>query len=60
MQYTNFLDDELIIVTGKNSVYAKHDTISLQDLTQIPIVLREQGSGTLEVIQHTLKTKYTF
>ena len=55
VQYTNFLDDELIIVTGKNSVYAKHDTISLQDLTQIPIVLREQGSGTLEVIQHTLK-----
>lgn len=55
VQYTNFLDDELIIVTGKNSVYAKHDTIRLQDLTQIPIVLREQGSGTLEVIQHTLK-----
>ncbi len=55
VQYTNFLDDELIIVTGKNSVYAKHDTISLQDLTQIPIVLREQGSGTLEVIQNTLK-----
>lgn len=55
VQYTNFLDDELIIVTGKNSIYAKHDTISLQDLTQIPIVLREQGSGTLEVIQHTLK-----
>lgn len=55
VQYTNFLDDELIIVTGKNSVYAKHDTISLQDLIQIPIVLREQGSGTLEVIQHTLK-----
>lgn len=55
VQYTNFLDDELIIVTSKNSVYAKHDTISLQDLTQIPIVLREQGSGTLEVIQHSLK-----
>lgn len=55
VQYTNFLDDELIIVTGKNSIYAKHDTISLQELTQIPIVLREQGSGTLEVIQHTLK-----
>lgn len=54
IQYRNFLDDELIIVTGKNSVYAKRETISKDDLSQFPIVLREQGSGTLEVIKQAL------
>ena len=49
--YRDFLDDELIVVTGKNSVYAKRETISKDDLLQIPIVLREQGSGSLEVIR---------
>lgn len=54
ISYRNFLDDELIVVTGANSVYAKKNKISKEDLLQIPIVLREQGSGTLEVIKETL------
>ena len=54
IRYKDFLDDELIVVTGKNSVYAKRESISKDDLMQIPIVLREQGSGTLEVIKQKL------
>mgnify|MGYP000891188181 CR=1 FL=1 len=54
IRYQAFLDDELIVVTGKNSVYAKRETIVKEDLLQIPIVLREQGSGTLEVIKQAL------
>lgn len=54
IRYKNFMDDELIIVTGANSVYAKRKTISKDDLLQFPIVVREQGSGTLEVIKRTL------
>lgn len=54
IRYRDFLDDELIVVTGKDSVYAKRENISKDDLLQIPIVLREQGSGTLEVIKQTL------
>lgn len=51
IRYKNFMDDELIVVTGANSVYAKRESISKEDLSQLPIVLREQGSGTLEVIR---------
>ena len=51
IRYKNFLDDELIVVTGGNSVYSKRETISKEDLSLFPIVLREQGSGTLEVIK---------
>lgn len=54
IRYKNFMDDELIVVTGANSVYAKRESIGKNDLTRIPIVLREQGSGTLEVIRQAL------
>ncbi len=54
IRYRDFLDDEIIVVTGKNSVYAKRETIGKDDLLQIPIVMREQGSGTLEVIKQVL------
>lgn len=54
IKYIDFLDDEIIVVTGSNSVYAKLKSISTADLQQIPIVLREKGSGTLEIVQKTL------
>ncbi len=54
IRYRDFLDDELIVVTGKGSVYARRENISRNDLLHIPIVLREQGSGTLEVIKQRL------
>ena len=52
IRYRDFMDDELIVVTGKNCVYAKRDAIGKDDLMKLPLVLREQGSGTLEVIKH--------
>ena len=60
IRYHDFLHDELIVVSGKNSLYAKQGTIEKEDLLQIPLVLREEGSGTLEVIrqhltQHTIR-----
>jgi DNA-binding transcriptional LysR family regulator len=54
IKYTNFMDDEIVVVTGTNNVYAKRKNLSLSDIQQIPIVLREKGSGTLQVIQKSL------
>ena len=51
IRYRDFLHDELIVVTGKSSLYAERATIEKEDLLQIPLVLREEGSGTLEVIR---------
>ena len=58
IKYIDFLDDELVIVTASNSVYAKKKSLSADDLQTLPIVLREKGSGTLEVIQKAL-SKYS-
>lgn len=52
--YSDLIDDEILVVTGNKSVYAKKKSLSIQDFQQIPIVLREKGSGTLEVIQKSL------
>lgn len=61
IKYADFLDDEIVAVTSSNSVYSKLKFISLTDFQQIPIVLREKGSGTLEVIQkQLLKNKIKF
>ncbi len=54
LKYSEFLDDEIVVVTGSNSVYAKKRQIAIADLENIPMVLRERGSGTLEVIRKSL------
>ena len=54
IKYVDFLDDEIIVVTGSNSVFSKKKTISVADFQTLPIVLREKGSGTLDVIQKSL------
>ncbi|MCW3785672.1 LysR family transcriptional regulator [Plebeiibacterium sediminum] len=54
LKYSEFLDDEIVVVTGNNSVYAKKRQIAIADLENIPMVLRERGSGTLEVIRKSL------
>jgi LysR family transcriptional regulator, transcriptional activator of the cysJI operon len=54
IKYIPFLDDEIVAVTGTNSVYAKRKLISAADFQELPIVLREKGSGTLQVIQNAL------
>ncbi len=51
IKYMDFLDDEIVVVTGTQSVYAKRKNIKLNDIQEIPLVLREKGSGSLQVIQ---------
>lgn len=53
--YTPFVSDEVIAVCSLKSDIAKKQKITVHDLKKIPIVLREQGSGTLDVLVHELK-----
>ncbi len=55
IRYMDFLEDEIVAVTAIGSLYAKRKELSLIDLQKIPMVLREKGSGTLEVIKKTLQ-----
>ncbi|WP_266367837.1 LysR substrate-binding domain-containing protein [Tellurirhabdus rosea] len=57
LKYTDFMQDELVAVVHTKSRFAHLNEISLGDLTSIPLVLRERGSGTLEVIESALRER---
>ncbi|MFA8299494.1 MAG: LysR substrate-binding domain-containing protein [Hyphomicrobiales bacterium] len=51
ISYVPFMDDEIVAITSCKSPFAKASKISIDDIRKMPIVVREKGSGTLEVIQ---------
>lgn len=53
--YKPFLSDEVVAVCSKNSFIASKKSLKIIEITNIPIVLREQGSGTLESLKESLK-----
>lgn len=55
LSYTEFIKDEIVLATNSDNPLAKKGTIRLAELTDLPLLLREPGSGTLEVIAHALK-----
>lgn len=51
LHYEDIMDDELVLVADSDGKYASIEEITLEELQSLPIVLRETGSGTLEVIE---------
>lgn len=54
LKYTPFLRDRLVAVVRSDSKLAQKRRISLKQLRDIPLALREHGSGTLEVFENAL------
>ncbi|WP_128546227.1 selenium metabolism-associated LysR family transcriptional regulator [Larkinella soli] len=54
LKYHDFLKDELVAVAHTGSRYSRLQEITLPELATVPLVLRERGSGTLEVIEEAL------
>ncbi len=50
LAYEPFAKDEIVLVTRSLSSLSKQPEITPQELFEIPLVLREQGSGTLDVV----------
>jgi len=53
--YEPFVKDEIVLVTRTKSRWALKGEIKSAQLLSIPLILREQGSGTLDVITKALK-----
>lgn len=53
-KYVSFMKDELVVVKSKPRGKAQIEALSIEDFKQAPLVLRERGSGTLEVLERTL------
>lgn len=55
ISYQPFMNDEVIAVCAAKSPIAKKPSISIQELQQLPVALREQGSGTLAALKSSLQ-----
>ncbi len=55
IRYEEYLNDELVLVSAISNSVIKKDVIKPEELSNYPLLLREPGSGTLDVIAHALK-----
>jgi DNA-binding transcriptional LysR family regulator len=55
IKYTPFVKDEIVLVSNSNHPLTKKPSITIEELKNIPLLLREAGSGTLDVIAYSLK-----
>lgn len=53
--YEPFVTDEVVAVCSAKSPIAKKRSLTIQDIKQYPVVLREQGSGTLAALKYNLE-----
>ena len=54
LHYEPFMDDELVLVTSMANRAFPDEEISAADLPKLPLLIRENGSGTLEVLSREL------
>ena len=52
--YAPFAKDEIVLITRANNQLSKKPEITLKQLLNVPLILREAGSGTLDIIFNAL------
>jgi LysR family transcriptional regulator, transcriptional activator of the cysJI operon len=50
-----YLEDELLLIVPNGHEWTKRKTIQLSELTQMPLLMRERGSGTRDVVVSALE-----
>jgi DNA-binding transcriptional LysR family regulator len=53
--FTKFATDRLVLITAPDSKWFKRDAITLDELKELPFILRESGSGTRTIVRQRLK-----
>jgi DNA-binding transcriptional LysR family regulator len=54
IQYFPFMSDEVVAVCSSKSPIAEKQQISVEEIKNFPVALREQGSGTLTALKQAL------
>ena len=54
LHYELFMDDELVLVTSASNTSFTREEITAADWPALPLVIRENGSGTLDVLSREL------
>ncbi|MEN2435832.1 LysR substrate-binding domain-containing protein [Weeksellaceae bacterium A-14] len=54
LHYEDYLNDEIVLICPMDSKIISRDCISITEIVQYPLLLRENGSGTLKIISDYL------
>jgi DNA-binding transcriptional LysR family regulator len=54
IRYTEFVRDEIVLVSNPAHPLARRASLRPEELVKVPLLLREPGSGSLEVLAHAL------
>ncbi|WP_054851107.1 LysR family transcriptional regulator [Olleya sp. ITB9] len=54
LYYDKFIKDEIVLVTNSNNPAFKNGSIDTQTLQSLPMIVRENGSGTKDIIDQFL------
>jgi DNA-binding transcriptional LysR family regulator len=55
LKYTPFLKDEIVLISRPRNSLLKSKKITQEELTRLPLLTRESGSGTSEIIEEYLQ-----
>ena len=55
IKYIPFIKDEIVAIVHTSQALSQKEEISIEELKTMPLVLREEGSGSLAVITDKLK-----
>ncbi|SHI77314.1 DNA-binding transcriptional regulator, LysR family [Mesonia phycicola] len=55
LEYEFFIEDEIVLLTKNNENSKFKNFITAEELKKTPLVLREKGSGTRDIIEENLK-----
>ncbi len=57
LKIDRFIEDEIVVIAAANHELALNETekITLSELSQMPLIMREHGSGTRHVLENALK-----
>lgn len=54
LRYTPFMQDNLVLVASTSGRWAHLDSVTLRQMTELPLVLHDDNGSNLEVIEHAL------
>ena len=57
LHYEPLMADELVLVAGTQGRFGTLESVTPEELRGLPLVLREKGSGTREIIERTLNRR---
>ena len=57
LHYQPFLKDEIVLTCRLGNKYLKSTELLVKELSSLPLILREQGSGTRTIIENALEGK---